>query len=216
MGARTLEARLTARLFVLAGGVLLAVAVAALVVTERTLARSDTDSATAHAVDVLDALDRERGEGDSLDEALRGIIASADAEGVRVSIRRAGLAAGAPLLPALAPGTCANVFDNRGEPWRACAVERTEEGASTRVIAGVPVGAHRAVVRALSRGMLAVVAIALLAMWFAVRRALRAPLDELAAVVRWTSRIGDIEPPLAPPPSKTLESCSSSRASTRW
>ena len=205
MGARTFEARLTARLFGLAGGVLLAVAAAALVVTERTLAQSDTDAATAHALDALDALDRERGEGDSLDEALREIIASADAEGVRVSIRRAGLVAGAPLLPALAAGTCANALDNRGAPWRTCAVERTESEATTLVLAGVPVGAHRAVVRALARGMLGVVAIALLAMWFAVRRALRAPLDELAAVVRWTSRVGDVEPVVAPPPSQTLE-----------
>ena len=126
----------------------------------------------------------------------------------------AGLAAGAPLLPALAPGTCANVVDDRGEPWRACAVERTEEGASTRVIAGVPDGGPprrrpRAVSRRCSRSWRS----RSLAMWLAVRRALRAPLDELGGgrpldvAHRATSSRAS-----RPLPRRRWRSCSSSRA----
>jgi len=169
---------------------------------ERALERSDTDAAIGHANDVLQALERERLEGDSFDEALREVIASAEAEGVRVSIHRAGLVAGAAHLPAIVPGACATVVDERAEPWRVCSAGRDP---ATWVVAGVPTGAHHAVISALLRGMLAVVAIALLIMWLAVRTALRAPLDELAAVVHWTARVADVEPAVAPPPAQTLE-----------
>jgi two-component system sensor histidine kinase QseC len=202
MGARTFEARLTARLLVLVGIVLLGVAAGAMVMAERALDRSDTDAAVGHANDVLQALERERMEGDSLDEALREVIASAEAEGAVVSIHRAGLVAGAAHLPAIRPGACTTIVDERAETWRVCSAGRDP---ATWVVAGVPTGAHRAVILALLRGMLAVLAIAFLVMWLAVRTALRAPLDELAAVVRWTARVADVEPALAPPPAQTLE-----------
>jgi len=122
MGARTLEARLTVRLLALGGAALAGVAVAAVAMTERTLDRSDTDASIAHANDVIDALERERLEGDSPDEALREVIASAKAEGVRVSIRRGGLVAGSELLPVMEPAHCTSFVDRRAEPWRACTV----------------------------------------------------------------------------------------------
>jgi two-component system sensor histidine kinase QseC len=202
MGPRALEARLTARLVALAGIALTAVAIAAVVVTERTLDRNDTEAAMAHANDVLGSLDRERSEGDSIEEALREVVASAEALGVGVSVRYADHVAGASPPAALQPGRCTSVVDEHAEPWRTCAA-----GASsgTLVTASIPVGAHRAIIAALSRGMLGVVIVAFLAMWLAVRRALRAPLDELAAVVRWTAQVADVERAVAPPAARTTE-----------
>jgi two-component system sensor histidine kinase QseC len=202
MGPRALEARLTARLVALAGVALTAVAVAAVVVTERTLDRNDTDAALAHANDVLGSLDRERSEGDSIDEALREVVASAQALGVWVSIHYADRVAGTSPPASLEPGSCTSVVDEHAEPWRTCAVGTS---AGTLVTASVPVGAHRAIITALSRGMLGVVVVAFLAMWLAVRRALRAPLDELAAVVRWTAQVADVERAVAPPAAHTKE-----------
>jgi two-component system sensor histidine kinase QseC len=201
MGARTLEARLTTRLLALGGATLAAVAVAAVAMTGHTLDESDTSAAIARGNDVLDALERERAEGDSLDEALREVIASAQAEGARVSIRRTGLAAGA-LLPEMDPGRCTSTVDEHAAPWRTCAVGTR---AATVVTAAVPTSGHRAVIGALWRGMLAVVTVAFVAMWLAVRRSLRAPLDELAAVVQWTARVADVERAVPPPPAQTLE-----------
>jgi signal transduction histidine kinase len=85
--------------------------------------------------------------------------------------------------------------------WRACAVERD----GTFVVAAVPTGAHRHAVRELARGMAAIVVVALLGMWLAVRRAIRGPLAELDAVVRWTARIVDASPAVLPPPARTRE-----------
>jgi signal transduction histidine kinase len=201
MGAHTLEARLTWRLLALAGAVLLGVAAAAMAVAERSLDRSDTDAALGHANKLLPSLERERDEGDPLDEALREVIGSAEAEGVRVSIHYAGRLEGAANLPEVAPGDCTTIIDDRAEPWRACSAG----DAKTWAVAAVAIGPHRAVIGGLFRGMLAVVAVAFVIMWLAVRRALRAPLDELAAVVRWTARVADVEPAVTPPTAQTLE-----------
>ncbi|MDP9035288.1 MAG: hypothetical protein M3O50_10815, partial [Myxococcota bacterium] len=59
MGARTFEARLTARLFGLAGAVLVAVGAAAVMVTGRALDASDTQAACAIAARERSAFDRE-------------------------------------------------------------------------------------------------------------------------------------------------------------
>lgn len=201
MGARTLEARLTARLLALGGATLAAVAIAAVAMTQRTLDWSDTDAAIARAHDVLDALERERIDGDSLDEALREVIASAQAEGAHVAIRRGGVVSGAS-LPVLDPEQCMSIVDDHAEPWRMCAAGSP---ASTLVTAGIPTGTHRAVMEALWRRMFAVVAVAFVAMWLAVRRALRAPLGELASVVRWTAHVADVERAVAPPAAETVE-----------
>jgi signal transduction histidine kinase len=201
MGTRTLEARLTARLFALVGAVLVALGIASVVVTAHVLDESDTEAAWAHAVSASNALEREKTEGDSPEEALREVVADAQGEGVRLSILRGGTAAGVP-MQALAPGVCALVIDDRGAPWQTCAAEGAEE---TLVMAGVPVAAHRAVVRELTRGMGTVVLVALLAMWLAVRKSLRGPLAELAAVARWTAHIAEAEPARPAPPTKTRE-----------
>ena len=202
MGARTLEARLTARLVALAGAMLVAVGISAVVVTERALDASDTDAARAHATSAREALERERVEGDSPQEARREVTADAEGQGVRLSIRQDGAIVGAPIPAGIAPGDCAVVVDDRETPWRTCAAG---EIPGTLVVAGVPMAAHRAAVQTLTRGMLTVVAIALLGMWLAVRRSLRAPLAELRSLVRWTKNIAEAEPARAPPRTETWE-----------
>jgi signal transduction histidine kinase len=91
--------------------------------------------------------------------------------------------------------------DEQAEPWRACAA-----GDKTAVVvAAIPVGAHVTALNALAREMIAVVGIALIATWFAIRRALRAPVTELAALVRWTAEVAEAEPANPPPRARTEE-----------
>jgi signal transduction histidine kinase len=151
---------------------------------------------------VRDALEAELAEGDSLEQAVGEITASATAQGGRLTIWTAtgSIRATGAELPQLAPGTCATLDDDRG-PWRACSVA----GSGVTMAAAVPMTAHRAAVAALARGMLVVVLVAMLALWAAVRRALRAPFAELTALVGWTKRILDAERPVDPPPSVSQE-----------
>jgi signal transduction histidine kinase len=202
MGARTLEARLTSRLVALAGAGLLSVGAASVLVTDRVLDASDTRAALSSAERVRDTLARELSEGDSLAEALREAGASEVASGVILSIQSGGnVLAGARSLPEIHPGGCETFRDARGQPWRACAA-RAED---PRVVAAVGIAGHRAIVWTLLRGMVAVVLVVLAGMWLAVRRALRAPLADLGAVVRWTAEIADAEPARPPPPVQTIE-----------
>jgi|GEM_PF-2126600 len=203
MGARTLQARLTGRLVALAGVVLVAVGTAAVAVTDRVLDASDSAVARASAGATLDALGRELAEGDRPDQALGEVAAAERAQGVRVAVRGAMFAersSDAP-LPDLAPGRCTTTVDADGHHWRACGAA----DARAAVVAAIPIASHRAAVGELARGMIAVVAVALLALWLAVRRALRAPLAELEALVGWTTRILHAEQAVDPPPARTRE-----------
>jgi signal transduction histidine kinase len=204
MGTRTLEARLTERLLALTGGVLIAVGIAAVIVTDRVLDASDTGAARAQAAAARDAVERELGEGDSPDNAADEVVAAARAQGVRLAVRRATgplRAETREALPELMPGACATVADDQGRSWRACASGDPQR----TVVAAIPTAAHRAAVAALSRGMASVVALALGVLWLAVRRALRAPVAELTSLVGWTQRIVDAEQAIDPPPARTRE-----------
>ena len=201
MDARTLEARLTARLVALAGAVLVAVGIAAVAVTERVLDSGDMEAARRCAASARDAFEHELAEGDSLEDAFRETAVASETQGARVSLWHGGVAADTPVFPAQASGECAIVLDDGGAPWRTCAATT---GDST-LVAGVSIGAHRALIRTLARGMSAVVAVALVAIWFAVRRALRGPVAELEALVRWTAKVAEAEPAVGPPPAQTLE-----------
>jgi signal transduction histidine kinase len=183
--------------------VLIAVGVAAVVVTDRVLDQSDTDVARGRASSARDALARELAEGDTLDQAVHEVISVAEAEGVRLAVRPAGATpkSDQPTLPVLAPGACATVQDEQERPWRACAAGDP----ATAFVAAIPIDAHRSVVGQLSRGMVAVVVVALLALWLAVRRALKRPVAELTSLVEWTGRIVDSERPIESPPSRTRE-----------
>jgi signal transduction histidine kinase len=205
MGARTLEARLTARLLALAGGVLVAVGIAAVVVTDRVLDASDTAAARAQAAAARDAIARELGEGDPLGEAIQEAVLAAHVQGTRLAVRRAGgeppAITGGGVLPELAPGACATVADEHAQPWRACSAEDRQR----TVVAAISIAAHRAAIVALSREMAAVVVAALVALWLAVRSALRAPVAELTSLVGWTEHIVDTEKASEPPVARTRE-----------
>jgi signal transduction histidine kinase len=189
MGARTLEARLNARLLALAGIVLAAVGITTALVTDHALAVADDQRARDEAVGAQDSLAVELSEGDSHEEAAREVIAAADGEGVRLAIRfaegtRYGVGAGD--LPALAPGQCASMDDDGGHPWRACAATSPD----ATLVAAIPVVVHRQVVAAVWRAMAVLVVVATLLLWWAIRRAVRAPLAELTSLVEWTARVG--------------------------
>jgi two-component system sensor histidine kinase QseC len=209
MVARTLETRLTLRLLWLVSAVLAGVGVAAVAVTARSLSASDASAARGQAEAARDVVNREVAEGETLEAAIAEAVEAARAQGVRVEVRSSANAAAAPAsagarrdLPALALGACVSFDDEPGLPWDACAI-----GASggTTVVAAVPVAAHRSAVAALGRAMATVVALAILALWLAVRGALRAPVSELTQLVAWTRRIVDTEAPAEPPSAGTRE-----------
>jgi signal transduction histidine kinase len=203
MGARALEARLTLRLLGLTGSVLVAVAVAGVVVTDRVLDASDTAVARSNAEGACDAVERELAEGDPTGEAVGEVVSDSEAQGVRLSVwPKDGTAPHLVTdLPELDPGACATVIDAHGLPWRACGASDPR----SRTVAAIPITTHRATVRALSRGMVAVVFLAMIALWIAVRRALRAPIAELSSLVGWTARIAETEIAADPPPTETRE-----------
>ncbi|MGH7296830.1 MAG: sensor histidine kinase [Polyangiaceae bacterium] len=203
MGARTLEARLTARLLVLGVGVLAAVGVAAVMLTERVLDASDTAAARFDASQAVDALSRELAEGDAPDKAVSEVVSTADGQRTRLTVR--GLASAArssgPALPDLATGACATVLEDPAQPWRACAAS----GHGATIIAAVPMAPHRTAVVALARGMFAVVVLAMIALWLAVRGAVRGPIAELTALVGWADRVVETQEVAALPASRTQE-----------
>jgi signal transduction histidine kinase len=203
MGDRTLAARLTARLLLLAGAVLVTVGIAAVIVTDRVLDAGDTATARAAVTVARDQLRRELDEGDGMQQALDELIAGADGAGVRLTARVSGVPprAAGPILPSLSGDSCATLTDALGRPWRAC---ETTLG-STSMVAAVRTTDHRRAVSALAQGMVGVVLVSLLALWLAVRRAVRAPVSELAGLVGWTARIVEAETAIPPPVATTRE-----------
>jgi signal transduction histidine kinase len=201
MGARNLEARLTAPLLALTGGLIVLVGAASVVVTQRMLDASDSDVARSHASNTLGALDTEIAEGDAIDQAAQEVVVAAQREGARVQLKTPGRVLGDSSLPEVPPGRCASLVRERGVPWRVCAVAREGNVA----VAGISIAAHRAAVLALARGMAGVVGVALVLVWLAIRHAVRQPVAELAAVVAWTGRILDAESPIVPPAAATTE-----------
>ena len=203
MVTRTLEARLTWRLVVLAGAVLVGVGLTAVVVTDRLLAQSDTADARVNAASSLDAIGRELAEGDSPEVAESEVVSNARSAGARLAIvhRDVARAHDWPALTKIPAGQCASVNDEAGAPMRACAAGNAE----TKVVAAISTSAHENAVRDLARGMLAVIAAALFLLWLAIRRALAAPVAELTALVAWTTRVVDRDAPQEPPSAQTEE-----------
>lgn len=203
MGPRTLEARLTGRMLILAGAVLVGVGLAAVVVTDRALDSADTSRALGAAAGGRDALDRELDEGDAAQAAIQEVVSDSATQGVRLAVTRpvqsppsAGLA-----LPVMSAGSCTTVADDRGAPWRACGAESRR----VSVVAAIAIGDHRSAVGTLGRGMVAVIAVALLALWVAVKQTVRSSLRELMAMVGWTARIVESEEAVPPPAARTTE-----------
>ncbi len=204
MAARTLEARLTQRLVALAGLVLVALGVAAVLVTDRVLERADTSAASNEADGAVDALSRELGEGDGAGEALAEVVAASEGRGILLVARTLGVTKatrGGEVLGDVRTGRCSTVMDSNSRPWRACAATRGD----IAVIAAVGIGSHRAAVAILARGMAVAVVLGLLALWLAVRYTLRVPIGELTSLVGWTEGIIESENASPPPQAGTAE-----------
>lgn len=203
MGSRTLEARLTGRMLLLAGTVLVGVGAAAVVVTDHLLDAADTSRALGSAGAARAALEDELDEAETPELAIDEVTKQAAKEGVRLQVTRPARGPRVPglSLPDLSPGSCATVADEHGAPWRACASE-SERAA---VVAAFPIGDHRSAVATLARGMFAVVAIALLLLWLSVKGAVRGALRDLTAIIGWTTTIVDTERAVPPPPARTVE-----------
>jgi len=183
--------------------VLIGVGATAVVVTDRVLDAADAARALGSAAAGRDELEHELDEGDAPQVAIGEVVDEAAVEGVRLAVSRPapGLRLPGLSLPELPPGSCATVADDHGAPWRACAAA----GNRAAVVAAIPIGEHRSAVRTLARGMLGVVATALLLLWLAVKGAVRAALRELTAIIGWTASIVDTERAVPPPPARTLE-----------
>jgi signal transduction histidine kinase len=207
MDDRTLEARLTARILLVAGAVLAFVSLASLVVTDRVLDASDSSSARAIVWEARELFQRELDEGDSvktaLEEVVDGVRGVQTAERVRVTARSpdAPPMTSGELLPPVAGDACATLFDGKQQPWRAC--ETSLDGVS--LVAAIPISAHRRALWTLAQAALVVAALAMLALRFAMKRAVRGAVGELAALVDWTGRILEVQEPLSPPRASTRE-----------
>ena len=211
MVAGTLRARLTTRLLVLTGVVLVGVGISAVLVTQRVLDESDTALARSSAASAPEALQRELDEGDSNEAAAEQVVDATASLGVRLTLRFHDSAATNPTEPPLTSipsGECGTVIDEHQLPWRVCA----HSGDRVDVAAAVPLAAHRSTVLALWRGVGLVVAVAMLALWLAINRALRAPIQELTSLVDWTGRIADTEEPGEAPEARTREVAQLQRA----
>jgi signal transduction histidine kinase len=177
----------------------------AVVLTNRSLDASDRASAYAEATGRLSAFETELAEGDELEAALHEVEAGAEAAGSRLIVwtgGRTSATAGGEMMKGLAGAAgCRALTDEAGRPWCACVASRNQ----TTVAAAIPVGKHREAVAALLRGMLGVICVGLIALWLAVRTALREPLAELRSLVDWTERVIRAEQAIAPPPARTAE-----------
>jgi signal transduction histidine kinase len=73
------------------------------------------------------------------------------------------------------------------------------------LVAAVPLSGHRQAIATLVRGLVLVNAVGLVVLWFVVRRAVRRPVRELAALVRWTAQVADLGSTVAPPAASSRE-----------
>ena len=198
MGARTLEAKLTARLLSVLAPALVAVGAAAVALAWWALAASDTEVVRGEARSALAVMHAELVEPDPFDVAAAEVLATIDAVGgvavVRdlLTGRTYGTKRAAP--PALAVAVdrsesvrCATVPGAAGEPWRACIAgdDRVE------VIAAIDVSPHARVVRTVAEGVAIGILLALFAAALAARASLKGALASVRALVRWSEGVVD-------------------------
>ncbi len=209
MGARTLEVSLRNRLFLAVGPMLVLVSVGYYAAVARALDRGNRDAAARRATAALRGYATERAEGDAPALAASQVVAAADAEGLYIVVRAAGLAA--PMLgklgalpgvsAELAPQTCAETLDASGHTWFACA----EHDASTTTVVALPIDGTLATLRTLLFTMSGIVALGLLFTALAVRVATKKPLQGLTDLVKWTERVLAEERERAAPATTTEE-----------
>jgi signal transduction histidine kinase len=214
MGAHTIESRLRWRLLAVIAPALAGVGVAAVAVTAYVLDAADRSAAMERAEAALHALVAERDEGDSFETAAGEVLAGADVDGLRMAVRihepdawRGGVLALPAALLSVKRGGCETARDERGEPWQGCMLQE----AGYDVAVAVPIRAHRSLIWTLARAMSLVVAATLLGVIWATRRAMRAPMESLARLVRWAEAVGDDgAPPLPQSDTDDLERLASS------
>jgi signal transduction histidine kinase len=202
MGARTLEEQLRLRLLAVVAPALVGVGAMSVAVTAYVFDASDRSAAVQRSWDALHALETERGEGDSFDIASSEVLAAAETDGVRVGLRPRGASIwreGGRHMPsvllAVHPGSCDTAWGPDGELWRACASGDT----TYESLAAVPVASHRATLWSVAKAMAGVVALGVLGVLWAVRHAVRGPMQSLARLVQWSEQVGDDGAPTAPP-----------------
>jgi signal transduction histidine kinase len=192
MGARTLEAKLTARLLAVVAPALLAVGAASVVLTWWALDAADTQAARERAEATLATIRNEMREPDPLEKAVAEVVDSIDE--VAGSVAVTSLETGrvfhsqrrvpASLLDTLS-GRCASARDVAGEAWRACTVR----DARVQVVAAIDVTAHARVVRTVAEGVALGILMALFAAAVAVRSSLASALASVRALVSWSERV---------------------------
>jgi signal transduction histidine kinase len=201
MGAPTIESQLRWRLLAVIAPALLGVGGAAVAVTAYVLGVADRGASMDRAEAAIHALVAEREEGDAFVTAAGEVLAGADVDGLLMAVRseehRAWQMGAHPLPKAvftLGPGECVSAHDEKEEPWEGCLLG----GAGYDVAVAVPTGAHRSLIGILARSMCFIVAAALMSVVWATRRALRAPMQSLAELVRWSEAVRDHGAPPLP------------------
>ncbi len=194
MGAIRLEARLRTRLAIVLVPLLTAVGVAAVAVTAHALDAADDTRARSVAYAVALTVRAELAEGDSFADAAHESVAPYDARDVQIFVGVKGPATGLPTELAGVTSDRCDALSRGGVPWRACAARLDD----LHVTVAVRTEAHRAVVRTLAQWMLAVLALALLGTFVALRFSLRSPLRSLVRLAEWADGAAATE--LASPP----------------
>lgn len=208
MGTRTLESALRSRLIIVIAPMFVGIGVAAFGITSWVLQSTDRQMARGRAESAIRTFAAERAEGDTEQVALDELLASANAEGVFMVVRRPGsspvhgrVSPPSPHIERLSPGECRSAEDERGDSWQGCAVVRD----SLEAAVAISTTSHTSALRLLAAGMFAVVVLALLGAMVAVRLAVQKPLRSLHRLVDWTEKVIEDGEPDAPPTVDTLE-----------
>jgi signal transduction histidine kinase len=191
MGARTLEAKLTGRLFGVVAPALGLVGAASVALTWTSLDAADTTEARRLAEETSSAMRSELNEPDPFELAASQVIEAMDdiEASVLVSNPRTEQVfetrAHVPReLASIAAGTCESA-EASGKRWRACAVAEPYVG----VVAAIDTSAHARVVRRVAEGVALVILLTLGLLALAVRSSLIGALTSVRALVAWSDRV---------------------------
>jgi signal transduction histidine kinase len=193
MGRPTIEAQLRSRVLKVAVPALLGVGTASGLITFYLLDASDRDLAKARAEDVLRVFRSEVAEGESIEDSANEAVQSVGANGVKAMVWTPSMGwhvGMSPMLPefeALTPNSCSKARDEHSREWLACSA--TDE--PNRAIVAIRIDGHQAAIRSLAKAILGVVAVTLLGLVWAVRRAVRGSVESIGKLVQWSEQIDD-------------------------
>jgi signal transduction histidine kinase len=208
VGARTLEAKLTARLLAVVAPALVALGVASVALTWWALDAADTTVLRERAEAARAAMHSELLEPDPFDQAARETIGAMNEVGGSLLVTDPGSArtfeSRRPVpgeLVATRAGSCAGEEDAAGKRWRACAAQDD----LVRVVAAIDVTPHVKVVRTVGEGVALGILLALAAAAIAARSSLGGALASVRALVEWSERVVDVGRAPPAPVADTLE-----------